>query len=138
MKPDNSELIQSIYNVIIEMHENTQYSKFTTNEDKIKDMIIARLDNGFIYYDGMCLLIGSVFTQWFCDDVFAADTLLYTKKEHRGKGLAKIAAKTFIQWAQENGATQISFGQSTGVNEKEFNRMADSLGLNKVGAVYYV
>ena len=134
----NNDLIQNIYDVIIEMHGNTKYSKFTTNENKIKEMIKASLKNGFIYYDGMCLLIGSVFTPWFCDDIFASDTLLYTRKEHRGKGLAKIAAKTFIQWAQENGATQISFGQSTGVNEKEFNKMADSLGLNKVGAVYYV
>lgn len=133
-----SDIVQDIYNVIMEMRDNTGYSKFTPNEGKIKSMIQSRLDNGFVYYDGMCLLIGNAFKPWFSDEICASDTLLYTRKDHRGKGLAKIAAKSFIDWAKENGATQISFGQSTGVNEKEFNKMADSLGLNKTGAVYYV
>lgn len=134
----SKELINEIYVVIMEMRDNTGYSKFEPNENKIKSMIESRLKNGFVYYDGRCLLIGNAFTPWFSDDICASDTLLYTRKEHRGQGVAKIAAKSFIDWAKENGATQISFGQTTGVNEKEFNKMADSLGLTKTGAVYYV
>jgi len=131
-------LVQDIYVVIMDMHKTTGYSKFTTNESKIIEMIKDRLNTGFVYFDGECLLMGNVFTPWFSDDICASDTLLYTLKGSRGKGLAKIAVKSFIKWAKELGSVEISFGQTTGVNEKEFNKMAESLDLKKIGAVYYV
>ena len=131
-------LVDEIYKTIIEMHENTGYSKHSINEYKIKSMIQDRISNGFVYFDGKCLMLGNAYTPWFSDEIFASDTILYTKKEHRGEYRAERAVKDFIEWAKEIGATNISISQSTGVNNKEFNSLAEKLGLIKIGAVYNV
>lgn len=132
------DIVEDIFNIIMDMHGSTGYSRFSTNEAKIRDLIKDRISNGFVYFDGKCLLMGNAYRPWFSDDICVSDTLLYTLKEFRGKGLAKIAVKSFIDWAKEIGSVEISLGQTTGVSEKEFIKMADSLGLKKIGAVYNV
>lgn len=130
--------IEEIFQFMLLMHEETKYSKFSVNKEKAKNQVAFCIDNGFCYFDKECLMLGKAFFPWLSDDLCAADVLLYTKAESRGKGLAKKAVKAYIEWAEKIGAIDIKIGQSTGTTEKEFNKLADSLGLKKIGALYNV
>lgn len=130
--------VEEIYQFMLLMHKETKYSKFKVNEEKAKKQVESCLQYGFCYFDGKCLMLGKVFRPWLSDDVCAADVLLYTKADSRGEGLAKHAVKEYIKWAEDLGAIDIKIGQSTGTTEKEFNKLAESLGLKKIGALYNV
>lgn len=136
---DNQQrLLEDCFGIIMDMHANTQYKKYQVSEAAILQAITNHIANGFIFLKDGCLLMGKVYTPWFGGERFASDTLLYTKKESRGNGLAKEAAKAFITWSESEGAVSISIGQSSGVNEKEFNALAEGLGMKRIGAVYNV
>lgn len=138
MERTRDKIVDEIIVVLYKMHDETVYFTYSINEGKARDTVNYCLDSGFVYFDGKCVMLGHCVSPWFSDDTTASDILLYTLKEYRGNGLAKGAVRTFIDWAKKKGANNIKIGQSTGVNEKEFNKMADSLGLNKIGAVYNV
>lgn len=131
-------LLKDCFDIVMEMHANTQYSKYAVDEKDILQMIANHIVNGFVYLNEGCLFIGKAYTPWFGGCNFASDVLLYTKKESRGKGLAKEAVQEFIKWGKSKGAVSITIGQSTGVNEKEFNNLAEGLGMKRIGAVYNV
>jgi len=130
--------LDDIYSTIMEMRDETIYNQFEPDEDKIKRFIDGVSKSGFLYFHDGCLMMGHIYQPWFNNDKCASDILLYTKKEHRGKGAAKRAIKTFISWAKNNGAKSISLSQSTGTNQSEFSELAASLNLIKTGAVYHV
>jgi GNAT superfamily N-acetyltransferase len=132
------QLLKDCFDIVMDMHANTQYKNYPVNESDILQMIANHIIGGFVRLKDGCLFIGKTYTPWFGGCKFASDVLLYTKKESRGKGLAKEAVKEFIKWGKSNGAVSITIGQSTGVNEKEFNGLAEGLGMKRIGAVYNV
>lgn len=138
LSTQQQQLLKDCFDIVMDMHTNTQYKNYPVNEADILQMIANHIVGGFVHLKDGCLLIGETYTPWFGGCKFASDTLLYTKKESRGNGLAKEAVKEFIKWGKSNGAVSITIGQSTGVNEKEFNGLAEGLGMKRIGAVYNV
>lgn len=134
----SEQLYLDIYDCIMDMRLETAYKKLTPDPEKMKKIIRWCHENGFLYYDGKCLMLGKTFTPWYNNDVHASDILLYTRKEHRGKGLAAKAIDEFLKWAKDKGASDIKLSQSTGITASEFQALADKFNLKKVGEVYCV
>tara|TARA_R100000951_G_scaffold25817_1_gene21919 strand:- start:3910 stop:4296 length:387 start_codon:yes stop_codon:yes gene_type:complete len=120
-----------------EMHKTTNYSLFNYNREKTASSFKSIIDrNQFIYITDGCLMIGTADETFFGNSVVANDCLIYVKKEHRGRGLSKLALNKFIEWAKEVGADSIMIGQSSGVNNEEFASAAISCGFKKLGEVF--
>lgn len=129
---------EEIFDMIMEMHKNTRFSAHSVIKEKIITFIEYHLREGFMFFDGECLMMGRLYAPWYNDEIHATDSLLFVKPKAQGKGLAKIAIKEFILWAKSKGATDITIAQSSGVNLNKFQYLAASLGLNKIGETYNV
>lgn len=130
--------IEKVFDFMLLMHEETRFSKFKVNKEKAMNQVRECLSNGFCDFNGECLMLGKAFKPWLSDDLCTSDILLYTKKGSRGKGLAKQAVERYLDWGKKIGAVDISLSQSTGITEKEFENLADSFGLKRIGALYNV
>lgn len=120
-----------------EMHKNTDYKYLNYDRVKTGEYFQKLIDlNQFIHLTDGCLMIGSLEKVFFGDSLIASDILIYVKKEHRGLGLSIAAVNEFIKWSENAGASRISIGRSSGVNEKEFKSLAVKCGFNKLGEVY--
>lgn len=120
------------------MHDETRFSQCKPCDEKVFNTVNYYIDNGFTYYDGKCLFIGKIFSPWYTDETHASDFILYTRKEFRGEGIAKVAISKFIEWAKSKGATQITVSRSSGINEDSFKKMAEELKMKKIGEIYNV
>lgn len=132
------QLFHDIYDVIMEMREETAYAKFSPVPEKIMNTIIYCYEKGFLFFNGKCLMMGKAYQPWYNDDTHATDILLYTRKEYRGQGLAVEALEAFFQWATAIGANDVKISQSTGITGTEFNKLANKFNLKKIGYVYNV
>ncbi len=131
---------KGIYECLCEGHASTAYKSIPMNSEKMMQLIEFCIQDGFVYFDGECLMLGKTFEPWFSDEIAASDIVLYTIKGSRGKGLAKKAVECFIDWANSKGVKRgnITLAQSTGTNSKEFKRLAEAFNMTKVGEVYNV
>jgi len=130
--------IKEIISTAHSLFKEGVFSKSKVNLEKGIYYLLKTIREGFCYYDGECLFVGKLVNSWYTDDIHASDFLIYTKKESRGKGLAKKAAQEFIEWAKGKNAVSIKIARSSGINEESFNKMAKDLNLTKVGDIYHV
>ena len=65
----------------------------------------------------------------------AVEELLYVAPEHRTGSTGYRLLKAFMQWAQDSGASEVSFATSV-KHRKGFDALAERLGMYPVGAVY--
>ena len=130
-------MIEKMLSFTDDMHEETKYSELDYNREDtaayFENVIRA---NQFVHINDGCLMIGVICKTFFGDSLIADDVLLYVKKEYRCKGLAEEAVKSFVKWADDNGAKRVSLGQSTGVCGEEFKAVAKSCGFKKLGEVF--
>lgn len=130
-------MIEKIMGFLDEMSTSTGYSDFDYNREKAEkyvELLISK--NQFVYVTNECLMLGTVGSMFFGNDIFASDELIYVKKEFRGLGHSKAALESFVEWAESKGAKRVIVGQTTGVIGGEFSRLASSCGFFKLGEVY--
>ena len=121
------------------MHNETVFGKLEPNIEKTRAFLSRHIDDEqFISISGNHLMLGECYTSPFSDDLAATDVLLYVKPSARGRGLGQASVESFLRWAGERGAKIITVGQSTGVQLRDFESVAERSGLSRLGSVWGV
>ncbi|MFL0806736.1 MAG: GNAT family N-acetyltransferase [Oceanobacter sp.] len=119
------------------MHTETMFVRLKLNQEKLRVFLVQHIESGqFISISSNHLMLGRTDPAFYSDELAASDVLLYVKPSARGRGLAKASVQSFLRWASERGAKIITVGQSTGVQLRGFESVAESCGLARIGSVW--
>lgn len=92
--------------------------------------LVARKDEDIVGF-----FTGSLQQYRFGPEYVAVEELLYVAPEHRTGSTGYRLLKAFMQWAQDSGASEVSFATSV-KHRKGFDALAERLGMYPVGVVY--
>lgn len=67
---------------------------------------------------------------------FAVDHIVYVRQDKRGTSAAYRLVKEFESWAKQKGATEVSFGVSTGIHPDKTHDFYVRMGYNHTGGIY--
>lgn len=124
------------------MHEESRYARFDFDAGKLERLFVIALDRGFLkVYEGADgMLAGGMLAMssemWFGRDLQTFDLALFIEPGKRGGVAAVRLTRAYVEWAQTIGAKEIGIGTTTGVNPEMSGRLFESLGFERVGAVY--
>lgn len=127
-----------------QMHRESAYAFLPYQEDKVQQFIIDIINDT----ETQCALVaekndiligmiaGYIIDYFFCDELLACDMVLFIKKSHRGGLTAFRLARAFRQWAQQQGAVELSLGISTNIHPQRTGQLYQKMGLKYVGGLY--
>lgn len=122
-----------------QMHKETVFARLSLDEGKLRRYLEWHLDAGqFISISPRHIMLGRMDPAFFSDDQTASDVLLYVRQDARGRGYGRSALESFLRWAKERDARLITVGQSTGVQQSDFESIAEASGLVRLGSVWGV
>ncbi|MBM96029.1 MAG: hypothetical protein CMI09_09320 [Oceanospirillaceae bacterium] len=121
------------------MHNETMFGRLKLNQEKLRAFLVQHIESGqFISISSNHLMLGRADPAFYSNELAASDVLLYVKPSARGRGLGKASVESFLRWASERGAKIITVGQSTGVQLRDFESVAERSGLSRLGSVWGV
>lgn len=132
-------LEEQIYNLLLEMHEETFFKVLEVDKNETISFIKRLLANeGFISIKGLNpvkgIMLAEAYPHFFTHDIIAVDHVIYVTKDARKQGIAKEMVEEYIDWAKAKNAKMIMVGSSTGFDGAD--KLFESCGLKKIGANY--
>lgn len=79
------------------------------------------------------MIVGFVSQHYFTEAIIAADLLCYVIPEKRGGTHGYRLVKAFEQWAQEQGASMVTLGITTGIKTNRTASLYKKLGYKQSG-----
>lgn len=124
------------------MHAESWYRYLPFNEQKLRGLFAHLLEHGFAYVhesvegeiDGGFL--GLLTEPWFGNGRIASDLALFVLPSKRGGTIPFKLLRTFVAWAKERQADEVTLGISTGVRVEETERLYAHLGFTRVGGLW--
>ena len=134
-----------IFKLCVAMHQETQFSAFGLDPEKMIRHLGAWAENGMLLLvedvkddarnlTGM--MVASLTAPWYSNEKMAVEEMLFVKKEFRGGRSAYLLVKEFMKWANEVGANHIRAGASTGTGD-EAEKLYRHFGFDYVGGNYF-
>jgi GNAT superfamily N-acetyltransferase len=110
-------------------------------QDKFTQSFVAIINNPDYYYlvaeiddEAIGFFLGAIFHPLFSEDTIAAEMFWWVDKEHRGHSAAIKMLKSFEDWAEKSGATQINVSDLQGV--KNLDKLYQRLGYKRSEVTY--
>ena len=126
------------------MHQESRYSPYEFNKDKILQLINATFTNPKSYSmfvveddeDIVGLLVGVCVEYWFGTDKQTADLAIYVKPEKRGTSAVGRLIRAYEKWASNLGIKEIGVSTSTGVDTERTRGLFQRLGYTPAAYAY--
>lgn len=123
------------------MHAESWYAYLPYDDEKIAATLEHAMNGGFLAVyevDGELAggMAGVCSEFWFCRELLAHDLALFVAPGRRGGMAAARLVQSFIVWARNAGAQEVSLAVSTGVRVQETGDLFTAMGLHHVGGVY--
>jgi hypothetical protein len=127
------------------LHDNSRYSVFTYNEDKVRNLLSMSLQPESPVFVAVALRQGSdeilgyfhgyVDYHYFSDMKYAGDWAVCILPEHRRYAplILKQMVHAFEKWGRKNGAEEISIGASTEAYGTGYKKFLERMGYRDVG-----
>lgn len=136
--------LEELILMIARAHEELpEYKVLGLSIPKVAESLasLITLDNGCLFVvdegDKITGMIGGIMLDfWFSDDMYATDLVLYVDKEYRTKNYGYRLVKSFVKWAKDNDADEISTGISSGLDIDKAGRLFERLGFKYKGKMY--
>lgn len=127
-----------IYAMLLQMHEETEFTIGEINFQKLSECVLAVINNGvtLVAMNNQTIIgsIGGVYTsEWWSDEQFLGDLWFYVYKEHRASKAGINLIKQFLE-AGRNMKMKLGHIYSSDLNRKD--KFYERLGLQKAGSVY--
>lgn len=118
--------------------ESPVYSSMHTDTDYTRAYLHAAWDAGILFgvvdQASRGCMFGSVSGNWSSPTLRAYEWMLYVEPAHRRSSLAVQLINRFEQMARERGATKLSVGSSTGINDEGVRKLYERLGYSSIGS----
>lgn len=135
--------IPAILALVPESISQTIYKDVAIDNQKVTDTLVGNerniLFHGNVYeLEGQIVgcLCATVGTRFWTKEAFAFDQLFYVKESFRGMKAATELVVAYATWAKERKVRKAFLSNSMGVNVDTFDRLARSLGFDKVGTIH--
>ena len=110
----------------------TRYKDFSINYEKLQNLYYNQFDENpiikvFYALDGNELVGFGAFVitaHYFTDELIASDIIVYVRPEN------------YILWADQQKATHITLGISTGIHPEKTKRFYERLGFKTIGTMH--
>ena len=126
-----------------EMHQESRFSKYEYNVEKVINLASRLIDSdrGIVLLyevDGEIAggFMGEVMEQYFGPSLAAYDYALFVKSTHRGGTTAMRLVKEFVKQAKQKGAEEVVIANATGVDIQMVEKLYTKLKFDRVGGVY--
>jgi len=124
------------------MHAESWYHYLPFNEEKLRGLFAYLLEHGLARVhesdegevDGGFL--GLLTEPWFGNGRIASDLAMFLVPAKRGSTIPFKLLRTFVSWARERQADEVTLGISTGVRVEETERLYAHLGFTRVGGLW--
>jgi GNAT superfamily N-acetyltransferase len=122
----------------------TRYKDFSINYEKLENLYYNQFDENpiikvFYALDGDELVGFGAFVitaHYFTDELIASDIIVYVRPERRGSSAAVKILKNYILWADQQKATHITLGISTGIHPEKTQAFYERLGFKTIGTMH--
>ena len=126
-----------------EMHSETEYSKFSLNEDKVRTLVdrLLSLDGGYVGVadrggEIVGIFLGLIDEMWFSDDSQGWELLFYSSKSARGGFVGKRMLEAFNSWSVDRGASRVVVTLASGGDVARKSRFMECLDYTPLGGVH--
>ena len=146
-EPFAVERLQDILRLGIAMQQEGDYNvvpfDIAAAANSIMGMVIHNPEGfGMLAYtdegEPVGMLAGSISPYFFSDGKLASDFVWFVSPEHRGSRVALKLLQKFVDWARENGATELYMGVTTNISSDRTGKVLEKRGFEHVGGNYRV
>lgn len=124
-----------------QMHAEGDFRRHALDEAKVRKTFQRLMASHFLAVndgpegiDGG--LAGAISEFWFSRELVASDLAFFVRPNRRGSIAAVRLVQSFVAWAKDRGAAEVSISQSSGVRIEETSRLLTGMGFIYVGGVY--
>lgn len=110
-------------------------------QDKFVSSFLAVVNNPNYYYlvaelddEPVGFFLGAIYSPMFSEDIIAAEMFWWVDPDYRGKKVAVQMLKSFEDWANKAGASQVNVSDLQGV--KNLDKLYERLGYTKSEVTY--
>tara|TARA_R110001592_G_scaffold131052_1_gene344642 strand:- start:17130 stop:17585 length:456 start_codon:yes stop_codon:yes gene_type:complete len=122
----------------------TRYKDFSINYEKLENLYHNQFAEDpvvkvFYALEGDELVGFGAFVitaHYFTDQLIASDIIVYVRPERRGSLAAVKLLKNYILWADQQNASHITLGISTGIHPEKTKRFYERLGFKTIGTMH--
>lgn len=132
-----------ITNLISLLRDESRYKAFPLNRLKLLGFVKTLIEdeNSLVLINRdkdeiIGLFIANIDEMYFSDSTVASDFIFYVSPGSRNKGIGASMIDSYISWAKEMKADDISLSTSTGLSSKAIEKIAEKYGMESTGLLY--